>query len=305
MDKVICIVGPTAVGKTKLGVEIAKKYNGEIISADSVQVYRGLDIGSAKVTELEKSGIKHHLIDILNPDEQYDVKKFVSSARKLIKNITDSGKIPIVVGGTGLYIKALLYDYNLSIPERSDNFAVKYSSLSNEELWEKLRLVDESSAKKFHFNNRIRVLRALEIYHLTGKSKSEHLENKKNDLLFDAQIVGLTTKRDQLYMKINARVDEMFDEGLVEEVKNITKNYTKEINSLNSIGYKEVISWLKNEICYNEMKELIKKNSRNFAKRQITWFKNQLNVTWIDVNYEDFLKTIEKVDVHLKGWLKG
>ena len=220
MTKVIVIVGPTSVGKTKMGVELAKKINGEVISGDSMQIYKGMDIGTAKVTKEEMDGVIHHLIDIKYPNESYSVKDFQDEVRKCIDDISSRNKMPIIVGGTGLYIKAALYDYEFNESDIDhDYFKDKYKEYTNEQLHQHLREIDEKSAEELHFNNRQRVLRAIEIYELTGKRKSEMLEEQQHVCLYDACFIGLTIERTLLYERINHRVDIMMENGLESEVK--------------------------------------------------------------------------------------
>ena len=302
MTKVIVIVGPTSVGKTKMGVELAKKLNGEVISGDSMQIYKCMDIGTAKVTEEEMDGIPHHLINIKNPYEPYSVKDFQDEVRKCIENITLRNKMPIIVGGTGLYIKAALYDYEFSESEIDhDYFKEKYKDYTNEQLHQYLRSIDMKSADELHFNNRQRVLRAIEIFELTGKKKSEMLEEQQHICLYDACFIGLTLERELLYKRINRRVDIMFNNGLETEVKRLYNlGYNKTMQSMKGIGYKEWFDYFDGYISKGEVSELIKKNSRNYAKRQYTWFKNQFDMHWFEVNLNHFDETVLNVLSFLK-----
>ena len=273
---IIVIVGPTGVGKTKLSIELAKYYKASIINADAVQIYKGLDIGSAKITEDEKEGIKHYLLDIKNINEEYSVCEYQKDARDIIDNNLDRNII--FCGGTGLYISAALMDYRFY--EDEDNLT--YDEYSNEELYELVLKKDRFS--KIDKNNRVRMIRFL---------------NKKNINLVEPKLlyknvifIGLTTNREKLYDVINKRVDKMFTNGLIDEVKKLYKD-NKNSKILNrAIGYKEVIKYLENEINLEEAKELIKKNSRHYAKRQYTWFNNKMDIKWFDVNYENFDETI-------------
>ena len=274
---IMAVVGPTGVGKTKLSIELAKKYKGIIINVDATQIYKGLDIGSAKVTENEKSEIKHYLLDIKVPDEDYSVAEFQKDARKIIEENKD--KNIILVGGTGLYLKALLYDYHFQ-----EFKSVDYSKFSNAELLEMCREIDPNV--DIHVNNRVR----LENY-LKREGKCE----KSSQLLYDVKFIGLTTDRNILYDKINKRVDEMFANGLVDEVKDLYKKYPNSKILKRAIGYKEVIAYLNNELSLEDAKELIKKNSRHYAKRQYTWFNNQMPVKWFQTNYANFNETIKDV----------
>ena len=286
MNKVIVITGPTAVGKTKLSIELAKRYNGEIINADAVQVYKGLDIGSAKVTEEEKEGIPHHLFDIKEVDEEYTIYHYQKDCRKLIKEVQGRGKTPILVGGTGLYIKAALYDYKLT-EEKETNI---YDNLTDEELYNKLLEVDKDIV--IDKNNRRRLIRALNYHKENNKSINTNTTNK---LLYDAIFIGLTTDRRILYDKINNRVDIMIKDGLLNEVKAF---YDKNIRTkplLNAIGYREIYSYFDGNISLEEATDKIKQNSRHYAKRQFTFFNHQLPIVWFETNYNNFNITVEEV----------
>ena len=282
---IIVIVGPTGVGKTKMSIELAKYLDAPVINADAVQIYKGLDIGSAKVTEDEKEGIKHYLIDIKDIDEEYSVCDYQRDVRRILDKYKN--KNIIICGGTGLYISAALMDYRF-YEDESDK---TYDEFSNEELYEMVLKKDKTS--KIDKNNRVRMIRFL------NKKVTETVEPK---LLYpNTLFIGLTTSRDKLYARINDRVDKMFSDGLVNEVKQL---YNKNKNSkiLNrAIGYKEVISYLNKEISLDEARDLIKKNSRHYAKRQYTWFNNKMNVSWFDVDFTDFSKTIEKVKNYIDG----
>ena len=286
MNKVIVITGPTAVGKTKLSIELAKRYNGEIINADAVQVYKGLDIGSAKVTEEEKEDIPHHLFDIKEVDEEYTIYHYQKDCRKLIKEVQGRGKTPIPVGGTGLYIKAALYDYKLTEEKETNT----YDNLTDEELYNKLLELDKNIV--IDKNNRRRLIRALNYYKENNKSINTNTTNK---LLYDAIFIGLTTDRRILYDKINSRVDIMIKEGLLNEVKVF---YDKNIRTkplLNAIGYREIYSYFDGNISLEEAIDKIKQNSRHYAKRQYTFFNHQLPVVWFETDYSNFNNTVEKV----------
>ena len=286
MNKVIVITGPTAVGKTKLSIELAKRYNGEIINADAVQVYKGLDIGSAKVTEEEKEDIPHHLFDIKEVDEEYTIYHYQKDCRKLIKEVQGRGKTPILVGGTGLYIKAALYDYKLTEEKETNT----YDNLTDEELYNKLLEVDKDIV--IDKNNRRRLIRALNYYKENNKSINTNTTNK---LLYDAIFIGLTTDRRILYDKINSRVDIMIKEGLLNEVKVF---YDKNIRTkplLNAIGYREIYSYFDGNISLKKAIDKIKQNSRHYAKRQYTFFNHQLPVVWFETDYSNFNNTVEKV----------
>ena len=303
MEKVIVVIGPTSVGKTKMGVALAKKLNGEVISGDSMQVYRQMDIGTAKVTIEEMEGVTHHCIDILDPKDQYSVHDFQQTVRKQITEITNRGHVPIIVGGTGLYIKAALYDYTFSEMENNhDEINKKYKDYTNEQLYAHLKQIAEESAKILHFNNRRRVLRAIEIYEQTGQKKSEMINEQEHICLYDAYFVGLTLPRELLYERINLRVDLMMKNGLQGEMESLIKQgLTRENQSMKAIGYKEWFDYFEGKCDLNEVSENIKKHSRQYAKRQYTWFKNQFDVHWYDVCLENFSKTIEEVSRDLKN----
>lgn len=300
---VLCIVGPTAVGKTKMSIELAKKLNGEIISGDSMQIYRGMDIGTAKATMDERQGIPHHLIDEKNPDEPYSVAAFQQTVRAKMEEIKSRGKLPIIVGGTGLYIKSVLYDYEFAGESESKEIdEAKYGHLSNEELHAKLSAVDEAGAKDIHPNNRKRVIRALEIYETSGVKKSEMIEKQEHKMIYDACLIGLTDDRTVLYDRINKRVDVMYETGLVEEVKALfDEGIPAESQSIRAIGYKELYDYFKGFISLEESKELIKRNSRRYAKRQYTWFNNQMDVTWFKVDVQHFDKTVQEVLTYVQN----
>ena len=300
---VLCIVGPTAVGKTKMSIELAKQLNGEIISGDSMQIYRGMDIGTAKATMDERQGIPHHLIDEKNPDEPYSVAAFQQTVRAKMEEIKSRGKLPIIVGGTGLYIKSVLYDYEFAGESESKEIdEAKYGHLSNEELHAKLAAVDEAGAKDIHPNNRKRVIRALEIYETSGVKKSEMIEKQEHKMIYDACLIGLTDDRNVLYDRINKRVDTMYETGLVEEVKALfEEGIPAESQSIRAIGYKELYDYFKGLISLEESKELIKRNSRRYAKRQYTWFNNQMDVTWFKVDVQHFDKTVKEVLTYVQN----
>lgn len=286
MNKIIVITGPTAVGKTKLSIELAKRYNGEIINADAVQVYKGLDIGSAKVTEEEKEGIPHHLFDIKEVDEEYTIYHYQKDCRRLIKEVQGRGKTPILVGGTGLYIKAALYDYKLT-EEKEVN---TYNNLTNDELYNKLLELDKDII--IDKNNRRRLIRAINYYKENNKSINTNITNK---LLYDALFIGLTTDRRVLYDKINTRVDIMVKDGLLEEVKQFYDKGIRTKPLLNAIGYREIYAYLDGNISLEAAIDKIKQNSRHYAKRQYTFFNHQLPVVWFETDYNNFNNTVEKV----------
>lgn len=298
MKKIIVIVGPTAVGKTDLSLALAKHYNGEIINADSMQIYRGLDIGTAKVTKSEMNEVPHHLLDIKNVEEEYSIYHYQKDCRKKIAEIFDKNKVPILVGGTGLYIKAALYDYQLE-EKKLDNSS--YETFSTEELWSKLTKNDPQVINKIDSHNRRRIINALQYYETNHNSITN---NKTTTLLYDATFIGLTTDRDLLYQKINQRVEQMMQKGLLEEVK---KFYQQKITSkplTGGIGYKELYSYLNGEKNLEEAILEIQRNSRRYAKRQYTFFKHQLPVKWFYTNYDYFQNTIDSICEYLDNIFK-
>lgn len=292
MSRVIVITGPTAVGKTKLSIELAKKLNGEIINADAMQVYKGLNIGTAKVTEKEKENIPHHLFDIKEVEEEYSIYNYQKDCRKVIDNILRRNKTPILVGGTGLYIKAALYDYKLS-EEKANN---TYDNLKTEEIYKELLKLDKDI--NIDKNNRRRLIRALNYYKENNTSISN---NKTNKLLYDTLFIGLTTDREILYKKINQRVDNMIENGLLEEVKYYYDKNIKTKPLINGIGYKELYNYFDGLCSKEEAVEKIKQNSRHYAKRQYTFLNHQLNVVWFETDYINFNNTIEKVSSYIKN----
>lgn len=292
MSRVIVITGPTAVGKTKLSIELAKKLNGEIINADAMQVYKGLNIGTAKVTEKEKENIPHHLFDIKEVEEEYSIYNYQKDCRKVIDDILRRSKTPILVGGTGLYIKAALYDYKLS-EEKTNN---TYDNLKTEEIYKELLKLDKDI--NIDKNNRRRLIRALNYYKENNTSISN---NKTNKLLYDTIFIGLTTDRKILYKKINQRVDNMIENGLLEEVKYYYDKNIKTKPLINGIGYKELYNYFDGLCSKEEAVEKIKQNSRHYAKRQYTFLNHQLNVVWFETDYNNFNNTIEKVSSYIKN----
>ncbi len=291
MNKIIVIIGPTGVGKTKLSIQLAKKYNGEIINADSTQIYKDLNIATAKVTEEEKEGITHHLIDIKDIDEDYTVFDYQKDGRNIIQKILNKNKTPIVVGGTGLYVKALLYDYQFNEEERKNEF----EELTNEEIYDKLIKLDPQII--IHKNNRKRLVRALN-YCINNNALFSQKE-KTSSLLYNCIFIGLTTDREKLYEKINNRVDVMLSNGLLEEAKKIYNTNIRTKAVLTPIGYKELFKYFDGEVTLEEAVNQIKQNSRKYAKRQYTWFNNQMDIKWFNVDYEDFDKTAKEVEEYI------
>ena len=274
---IVCIVGPTGIGKTELSLQLAAHYNTEIISGDSVQVYKNMDIGSAKVTQQEQLLVKHHLIDLYDITEQFSVAVYQQNVRAKIKEFNEKSLIPLIVGGTGLYIKSVLYDYNFEHALRDESLEEKYKDLDNQALYEVLLEKDPKQAENLHPNNRKRVLQAI------GRSKSNKMSQNtsKDTVLYDYVMIGLTMDRAKLHKRIEKRVDQMLDMGLVDEVKELMKIKTNSY-ALDAIGYKEIVSYLKGETTLEEAREKIIIHTRQLAKKQYTFFNNQLNVKWID-----------------------
>lgn len=276
---IIVILGPTAVGKTKLSLALAKKYNAKIINADSVQIYKRLDIGSAKATPKERSEVEHLLIDFKDPKDMYTVYDYQKDVRNILDNHPNENFI--LVGGTGLYIKAALFDYKFA----DDSTSETYDKLTNEELYKKVK--EKHPETEIHMNNRQRLVRAL--------NKDNKYDQNGDKLLYDAKFIGLTAPRDVLYQKIDNRVDAMLKEGLIEEVKSLYDENIRSKAVMTAIGYKELYSYFDKEISLEEAVNLIKQRSRKYAKRQFTWFNNKMDVKWFNVNYENFDSTIDEV----------
>ncbi|MBQ2946387.1 MAG: tRNA (adenosine(37)-N6)-dimethylallyltransferase MiaA [Bacilli bacterium] len=287
MTKVICIVGPTGVGKTKLSIELAKKLNGEIINADSTQIYKGMNIATAKITEEEKEDIPHHLFDIKDIEDDYTVFDYQKDCRLKIKEIQEKGKTPILVGGSGLYIKAALYDYKFEV----ENNLNSYDEYPNEQLYNKLLSIDPMT--KIHMNNRKRIVRALNYFDNTNTPLSN--KEKTDKLLYNVTFIGLTTNREILYDRINKRVDIMLENGLLEEAKKIYDTNIRSKAVLTPIGYKELFEYFDNKCILEESIELIKQRSRKYAKRQYTWNKHQIPVNWFDVDFNNFDNIVKEV----------
>ncbi|MCI6001537.1 MAG: tRNA (adenosine(37)-N6)-dimethylallyltransferase MiaA [Tenericutes bacterium] len=289
---IIVITGPTGVGKTKLSINLAKKYDAVIINADAMQVYKGLDIGTAKVKKEEMENIEHYLIDILDISKSYSIYDYQKDGRKIIDKFIVLNKNIIIVGGSALYIKALLYNYTFKENMINNN----YDNISTEELYERLIKLDKDIDVDRY--NRRRIIRALNYYLENGTSINENDDG--NELLYkDTIFIGLTTSRDKLYDLINKRVDNMINEGLINEVKYFYDNNLIERPLLTGIGYKEVISYFKGDISYEEMVELIKKNSRHYAKRQYTFMNNKMDIKWFEVCFSDFNKTVFEIEDYI------
>lgn len=298
--KLIIIAGPTCSGKTALSISLAEKLNSEIISADSRQIYKYLDIGTAKPSPEERKKIMHHFIDFLEPDEEYNVSKYERDALLLIENLFNKSKIPVVAGGSGLYIKALvdgIFDTADTDPDYRKELHFLKEKFGNEYLYNELKKIDEKSASGMLPQNWKRVMRALEVFHLTGEPiwKAQVKYKRNTDIYFDQY--GLLWEREKLYKNIENRVDYMIAAGLIDEVKNILlKGYSKNLNALNTVGYKEIIAYLDNEISLSRAVELIKRNTRRYAKRQMTWFNKDKRINWIKINSSDEIeKTAEEL----------
>ncbi len=289
----IILTGPTAVGKTKSSIGLAKALNGEIISADSMQVYKEMDIGSAKIRPEEMQGVKHYLVDVLKPDEEFHVVRFQQLAKQAMEEIYAKGKVPIVVGGTGFYIQALLYDIDFTQNNEDSSYREELEQISKEKgaeyLHDMLREVDPVSADTIHANNIKRVIRALEFYKLTGQKISEHNEKERaKESPYDFCYFVLNDDRQLLYDKIDLRIDQMLEEGLLAEVESLrNKGYTKDMVSMQGLGYKEILDYLNGECTLEEAIYILKRDTRHFAKRQLTWFRRERDVIWIDKNKYD------------------
>ena len=290
----IVLTGPTAVGKTKLSIALAKAVNGEIISADSMQVYRYMDIGSAKITPDEMDGVPHHLVDVLEPTEDFNIVLFQQLAKKSMGEIYSKGRIPILVGGTGFYIQAITRDIDFTQSEQDNSYRKELEALAAEKgssfLHDMLVSVDPKSAEDIHENNVKRVIRALEFYKQNGTRISEHNEEQKEHVSpYNLAYFVLNAPRPLLYERIDARVDEMLKNGLVEEVKNLHRmGCHREMVSMQGLGYKEILSWLGGEYPYEEAIRILKRDTRHFAKRQLTWFRREGEVTWVDKDKFDY-----------------
>ena len=288
-DKVIVICGPTASGKTALSIELAKKVNGEIISCDSMQIYKDMNIGTAKPTIEEMQGIKHYLLDFVSPNERYSVADFKKDAKNAIKEILSKGKVPIIVGGTGLYLDSLIYEIEYQNIEFDENYRKELEQEVEEkgleELYEQAKKIDPVAIEKISKNDKKRILRILEIYHATGKNKTEQeIESRKNEVEYDYKVYAISWDREELYARINKRVDLMIEQGLIDEVKNILQKYEQFPTAMQGLGYKEVVDYLKGNCTKQKMIEKIKMETRRYAKRQMTWFRKNKQTIWIQGN---------------------
>lgn len=302
MDRLIVIIGPTAIGKTRVSIDLAKVLNTEIVSGDSMLVYKGLNIGTAKPTLAERSGIKHYMIDILDPAEEFSVVDFQELAGKYIAEINNRGKIPILAGGTGLYVKALLEGYKFNTASGSPEIRAKFEGLAekfgNTYIHNLLGQVDPVNASRLHPNDLRRVIRALEVYNISGKAFQQEKDQVSDKiLLYDAIVIGLTMNRELLYQRINQRVDMMMEQGLVREVEQLIANgISPTSQAMQGIGYKEVVSYLRGEFNLATVVSKIKQSTRHFAKRQLTWYRKMNYITWFDVSdfssYDNMLESI-------------
>ena len=294
--KVIVICGPTASGKTRLSIELAKKIDGEIVSADSMQIYKEMDIGTAKPTIEEMQGIKHYLLDFVSPSQRYSVAEYKKDAMRAIDEIIEKRKIPIVIGGTGLYINSLIYEIEYPDIEIDLDYREELEKIVETEglgrLYEMARSIDVEAMEKVSQNDKKRICRVLEIYHATGKTKTQQeIESRKNAPKYDYLLFGIKMDRQKLYDRINKRVDIMIEEGLIDEVRKILKEYKEFPTAMQGLGYKEVAEYLNGKVSKEEMIDKIKMETRRYAKRQLTWFKRYENIVWLD-GLEDVQKNV-------------
>lgn len=285
------------LGKSKLAIELAKKINGEIICADSMQIYKDMNIGTAKVTTEEMQGIKHYMLDIISPDERYSVSDYKVQAEKCIEEILNKGKVPIIVGGTGLYINSLIYGIEFQNEKYDEEYRKALEDMAQKEglevLYEKAKLIDPTAMEKISKNDKKRIIRVLEIYHKTGKTKTQQeIESRKKDVKYNYHMFAIDMERPILYERINKRADIMINEGLIEEVKSILAKYSQFPTAMQGLGYKEVVEFLQGNISKEEMEEKIKLETRHYAKRQLTWFRKNKETIWLD-GQEDLEKNIK------------
>jgi tRNA dimethylallyltransferase len=306
--KIVILIGPTAVGKTDISFAIAKELSGEIISADSAQVYKYMDIGTAKISSEEMQSIKHYMIDEVNPDQSFSVAQFRDRADKYIHEITSKGKLPIIAGGTGLYINSLLHNFDFTKSVGDEDFRQNMQEIAdnkgNEFLYEKLKDIDPESYKRLHPNDVRRVIRALEVYEFTGKTISHFQEeSKKLPPRYHSAYIGLTMDRQKLYDRINLRVDKMIEKGLIEEVKGLLEmGYSRDLVSMQALGYKEIVQYLEGEISLDEALFILKRDSRHYAKRQLTWFRRDEAIKWFNVDeYQDREILVKNIINYIAG----
>ncbi len=286
-EKVIVICGPTASGKTALSIELAKKINGEIISADSMQIYKEMNIGTAKPTIEEMEGIKHYLLDFVSPDQRYSVAEYQKDAKKAIKEILKKGKVPIIVGGTGLYVDSLIYEIQYPNIEFDEKYREQLEEIAEKQglevLYKKALEIDEKAMQKISPNDKKRIMRVLEIYHATGKTKTEQeIESRMQPIEYDYKVFAINWDRQVLYERINKRVDIMVEQGLIEEVKTILQKYKTFPTAMQGLGYKEVVDYIEGKYTKEEMIDKIKMETRRYAKRQLTWFRKNKQTTWLE-----------------------
>ena len=296
--KVIVICGPTASGKTALSIELAKKINGEIVSADSMQIYKDMDIGTAKTTTEEMQGIKHYLQDFVEPDKRYSVADYKVDAEKAIEEILSKGKTPIVVGGTGLYVDSLIYGIEYQEIKFDEKYRKELEDIALEKgletLYKKAQEIDPEAMKKISCNDKKRIIRVLEIYKATGKTKTEQeIESRKKEVKYDYKVFAIDWEREKLYERINKRVDIMIENGLIEEVENLLKKYKEFPTAMQGLGYKEVVEYLNGYLTKEEMIDKIKQETRRYAKRQITWFRKNKQTIWIGP--QDLQKILDEI----------
>lgn len=290
--KIVVICGPTASGKTALGIQVAQQANGEIISSDSMQIYKDMDIGTAKPTPEERAQAVHHLVDFVSPDQRYSVADFKKDATEKIEDILSRGKLPIIVGGTGLYVNSLIHNIEYKEEITDIEYRNELEKVDLETLYKQAQEIDPEAAAKVSQNDRKRITRILEIYHTTGKTKTQMEAESRQEVKYDYKIFVLTPERDKLYERINLRVDLMMQAGLVDEVKQLLQKYNGFPTAMQGLGYKEVKEYLDGDITEEEMVEKIKQESRHYAKRQLTWFRQYKDATWLDTFDENNVKII-------------
>ena len=303
--KVIVIGGPTASGKTSLSIELAKKLNGQIVSADSMQIYKDMNIGTAKPDQEEMQGIKHYLLDCISPEQRYSVADYKLQAKKAIQEILNDGKVPIIVGGTGLYIDSLIYEIEFQDIEIDLKYREELEKVVEEKgleyVYKEACRIDPKAMEKISSNDQKRILRILEIYKQTGKTKTELDEKSRKDPQYDYRVFAINMDRQVLYDRINRRVDIMLERGLVKEVEELCKKYNEFPTAMQGLGYKEVVEYLNKEISYEEMVEKIKQESRRYAKRQLTWFRKNKQTIWLD----GLASTENNIDIIIKEYNKA
>ncbi|MBM7579948.1 tRNA (adenosine(37)-N6)-dimethylallyltransferase MiaA [Jeotgalibacillus terrae] len=298
INKVIVIAGPTAVGKTELSIKLSQALNGEVINGDAMQVYKGLNIGTAKITQKEMDGVPHHLFDIKEPDQSFSAAEYQLAVREKIREVHDRGAVPVLTGGTGLYIQSVLYDYQFSDKGKDDEIRAELEKEHEAgiDLHKQLSELDSTAAAEIHPNNVRRVIRALEIIKSTGKSPSELKEQQQPEPLFHHELIGLDMDRDVLYERINLRVDLMIQSGLEAEVRDLYDAGIRGVTSVQAIGYKEFYDYFEGKMGYDQTVDKIKQNSRRYAKRQLTWFRNKMRFTWFDMTENREKKIKEIID---------